>query len=85
MKPFYIARRTERRERADRYLLWIGGIVFAAGLIVGSVWPTTPRVVFYAGVASRGAYRYDASTRDDGSKIYMAVLRFEPGASSACL
>jgi hypothetical protein len=33
-----------------------------------------------AGVASLGAYRYDASARDDGSKIYMAVLRFEPGA-----
>jgi hypothetical protein len=25
-------------------------------------------------VASLGAYRYDASARDDGSKIYMAVL-----------
>jgi len=59
MKPFYIARRTERRERADRYLPWILVPVFVTGLIVSKVWPAYEpalRVAFYVGCAVFGAY-----------------------------
>jgi hypothetical protein len=39
MKPFYIARRTERQERADRYLPCVLVPIFVAGLIASKVWP----------------------------------------------
>ena len=59
MKPFYIARRNERRGSIDKHLPWVVLPVFMVGLIGSKVWPAYGhllRLAFYVGAAAFAVY-----------------------------